>query len=341
MTQKEIKDKIAKFEKVLAKTTSKDEKRLIENGIKKLKSQLEPEKKPAKKKTPVKKPTAKPKAKSVPVKKTVAKKPEVKRPKTEVKKKVSVKKLVPKFKTGDYVKDKKTGEIAKVVKSDKALIEEGFDYELDWINKEKGLAGIFHELLLVKTKKPIKKPAAKKKISVKKEIVKKAIKVQVKPKDLRIEKGVKKEVHKIATAFDKDIANAVLTLNKERYSIREIKDRKTRKVEKVKHSPEFKNVRTIKKRVDEIFNSSIFDIARTKKEKIEKKPLIDEINEIKDLTTLWLNEVDLLINNENKSDLVAIKKLMLGLIKEARKNDPDDKYKLSAGLKKIADKYEL
>jgi hypothetical protein len=49
----------------------------------------------------------------------------------------------------------------------------------------------------------------------------------------------------------------------------------------------------------------------------------------------------MIINNEVKADLEAIKKLMLGLIKEAKKNDPDDKWLKYGGLSEIAKKYNL
>jgi hypothetical protein len=191
-------------------------------------------------------------------------------------------------------------------------------------------------------KKPVqKKPATSTKKPAKKLILKKAIETQKQPKDITIKKGEKKETHTINTAFAEDIHGAILVLNKERYVIREKKDRKTGKMEQVKHSPEYKNAKTIEKRVNTIFNSSIYDIAKTAKEKKEKKDVIDEAEAIRDLTTLWLNEVDILINNEDVADLAKIKKLMLGLIKEARKNDPKDKYKLQGGLSKIAEKYGL
>jgi hypothetical protein len=161
------------------------------------------------------------------------------------------------------------------------------------------------------------------------------------PKDLEIEKGEKKEYHKIDTSFDKDIKDAVLTLNKHRFVVREIKNKTTKKVEQVHHSPEYRNAKTIQARVEKIFDSSIYDIAKTKKEKTEKKEIIEVVHEIKDLHTLWLNEVDMIINNEVKADLEAIKKLMLGLIKEAKKNDPDDKWLKYGGLSEIAKKYNL
>jgi len=185
-----------------------------------------------------------------------------------------------------------------------------------------------------------KKNASKKKSipKPKEPILKKALK-QVKTKELTIKKGVKKETHKIVTGFEKDIKDAIMVLNKERYIIREKIDRKTKKTEKVKHSPAYINALIIEKRVNEIFNSSIYDIAKTKKEKKAKKALIVEINEIKELTTLWLNELDIMINQEAKNDLVSIKKLLKGLIKESRKNDPSDKYKLSGRLNKIASKH--
>jgi hypothetical protein len=194
--------------------------------------------------------------------------------------------------------------------------------------------------------KPEKKP--KKKVVVTKKpkketLVKKAVEKQVKPKEkkITITKKEKKETHLIATAFDKDLKDAVLTLNKARYILKEKKDPATKKTVQVKHSPEFKNSRTIIRRVEEIFDSSIHDIARTRKQKKEKKEIIDEVNEIKDLTAIWLNEVDIIINGEDKKDIEIIKKMMLALLKEAKKNDPKDKYQLDPRLKKLAEKYKL
>ena len=160
-------------------------------------------------------------------------------------------------------------------------------------------------------------------------------------KDLEIEKGQKKESHKLDTAFDKDIKDAVLTLNKHRFVVREIKNKTTKKVVQVHHSPEYKNAKTIQKRVEAIFDSSVYDIAKTKKEKAEKKPIIEVVTKIKDLHTLWLNEVDLIINNENQKELETIANLMEGLIKQAKKNDGQDKWQTAGGLAEIAKKYNL
>jgi hypothetical protein len=162
-----------------------------------------------------------------------------------------------------------------------------------------------------------------------------------KEKDISIEKDDKKETHTIDTAFDKDIKGAILTLNKHRFKVVEQKDKKTGKVEQVQHSPEYRNAKTIIKRVEAIFDSSVYDIAKTKKEKTEKKEIIEVINEIKDLTTLWINELDMIINDEDKDGLETIKKLLLGLVKEARKNDGDEKYRKAGGLDTLAKKYNL
>ena len=194
-----------------------------------------------------------------------------------------------------------------------------------------------------KEKKPEPKATTeKKKVTIKKKP--EAKKEEPSPKDtkeLEIEKGSKKESHKLDTAFDKDIKDAVLTLNKHRFVVREIKNKTTKKTEQVHHSPEYKNAKTIQKRVEAIFDSSVYDIAKNKKERAEKKEIIEVVNEIKDLHTLWLNEVDMIINHQVKADLEAIKKLMLGLIKEAKKNDPDDKWLKYGGLGEIAKKFDL
>ena len=192
----------------------------------------------------------------------------------------------------------------------------------------------------VEEKKPETKATSNKKPE-KKPLVKKAIETQPAPKEIKIEKDDKKESHVISTAFGKDIKDAILVLNKERYVIREKKNKETGKTEQVKHSIEYRNAKTIKDRVDKIFNSSLYDIAKTPHERKAKKEIIDEVIEIRDLTTLWLNELDIIINNEDKAAIEKLKNLMLGLLKEARKNDPDDKYKSIGGLGKLADKFGL
>lgn len=184
-----------------------------------------------------------------------------------------------------------------------------------------------------KPKKESKKPAVKKKM------LKKALK-QPAPKKITIEKNEKKEAHTITTAFDKDIKDAILVLNKERYVIREQRDKKTGKVEKVKHSPEYRNAKLIETHVNTIFKSSIHDIAKTPQDRRDKKEIIAEIEAIRDLSTVFLSEVDLIINNENIEELQSIKKLMLRLVKESGKNDKD-KYKFSGRLNNIMEKYKI
>lgn len=367
MTQTELKQDIAELKSAIAVTKDAERKNKFQVQLEKLESKLDKEKKPKpKKKIEVK---AKIKKKPVPKKKVIVKKLPTKKTnlqkkidlirndkfpedhplmildkdssqfaealdeyldkkakKPVVKKKVIVKpKPKAKFKVDDWVKAIAFGSGLKgQVYEMREAVTNKFAYRLkdEWNNKDEKW---YPEHLLMETTKPISK--------------KKVIPKPIPKKAITIIKGKKIETHK--TAFDKDIKDAILVLNKERYVIREKVDRKTRKVEKVKHSAEYRNARTIEKKVDSIFNSSIYDIAKTRKEKIEKKPLIDEINQVKELTTLWLNEVDMIINQEAKSDLVAIKKLLIGLIKEAQKNDPSDKYKLAGGLDKIAKKYNL
>jgi hypothetical protein len=121
----------------------------------------------------------------------------------------------------------------------------------------------------VKKAKPIAKPQPKTKLK----ILKKALKTQVPQKEigrdepsgaspvkkkLVIVKDKKQEEHIIETAFGKDIKDAVLVLNKERFKIREIKDRKTGKTEQVKHTIEYKNAKTIQRHVNSVFDSAIY-----------------------------------------------------------------------------------
>jgi hypothetical protein len=65
------------------------------------------------------------------------------------------------------------------------------------------------------------------------------------------------------------------------------------------------------------------------------------VEEIRDLHCLWINELDIMIANEETKDLQTIKKLMLDLIKEARKNDEDNKWRKAGGLSEIAKKFDL
>jgi hypothetical protein len=204
-----------------------------------------------------------------------------------------------------------------------------------------------------KKAKPIEKPQPKTKLKV----LKKALETQVQQKDmvrdepsgasiptkkkLVIVKDKKQEEHTIETAFGKDIKDAILVLNKERFKIREIKDRKTGKTEQVKHTIEYKNAKTIQNRVNSIFDSAVYDIARTPKDKKEKKDIIEIVNDIRDLHSLWLNEIDIIIANEEQKDLEHIRKLMLSLMKEARKNDVDNKWRNAGGLEEMAKKFKL
>lgn len=305
MTNAEIKAKIAGLEKALAASTDEGRKKAYQAGIDKLEAQLEPEKKQPE---PKKETKAKPEKKKVVIKK----KAEAKTEKPE-----------PKFRVGEKV-------LFFSINSGKDEI--GTVKEKKYFEKEAGITGekgwLYHipefgDVML--SEKSIKEYKEQKSSA----------------KELEIEKGSKKESHKLDTSFDKDIKDAVLTLNKHRFVVREIKNKTTKKVEQVHHSPEYRNAKTIQARVEKIFDSSIYDIAKTKKEKTEKKDIIEVVNEIKDLHTIWLNEVDMIINQEVKADLEAIKKLMLGLIKEAKKNDPDDKWLKYGGLSEIAKKYNL
>jgi hypothetical protein len=208
-----------------------------------------------------------------------------------------------------------------------------------------------------KTKRSKPQPKPKKEVKVKIEPKKVKIKAKIKPepavskdepkgaspvkKKLVIKKDKKEETHEIQTAFGKDMKDAILVLNKERFKIREIKDRKTGKTEQVKHTIEYKNAKTIQNRVNSIFDSAVYDIARTPKDKKEKKDIIEIVNDIRDLHSLWLNEIDIIIANEEQKDLEHIRKLMLSLMKEARKNDVDNKWRNAGGLEEMAKKFSL
>jgi hypothetical protein len=302
MTNAEIKAKIAGLEKALAASTDEGRKKAYQAGIDKLKAQ-EPEIEA----------TTQPKKMAKSAQKMARKKLVVKK-KTETKKPDG--------------KDEPKGA------SHKKEPEKKEQYKGD--AKAKQLVETLGKRFDKSKEGPLKN-----KVVVKKKAESKDEPKVASPKDLSIEKGSKKESHKLDTSFDKDIKDAVLTLNKHRFVVREIKNKTTKKVEQVHHSPEYRNAKTIQARVEKIFDSSIYDIAKTKKEKTEKKEIIEVVHEIKDLHTLWLNEVDMIINNEVKADLEAIKKLMLGLIKEAKKNDPDDKWLKYGGLSEIAKKYNL
>jgi hypothetical protein len=200
----------------------------------------------------------------------------------------------------------------------------------------------------------------------KKEVHKKQIKIKAKPKQpekkpktmlekaleqpetfeepkskrqIIIKKDKKQETHD--TSFGKDIKDAILVLNKERYKIKEIRDYKTGKVQPVKHSIEYKNAKTIQRQVNKIFDAAVYDIARTTKQREVKKDVIETVNNIRDLHCLWINELDILIANEEKKDLEKIEKMFIGLIKEARKNDEDNKWRNAAGLAEIAKKFGI
>ena len=208
-----------------------------------------------------------------------------------------------------------------------------------------------------KTKRSKPQPKPKKEVKVKIEPKKVKIKAKIKPepavskdepkgaspvkKKLVIKKDKKEETHEIQTAFGKDLKDAILVLNKERFKIREIKDKKTGKTEQVKHSIEYKNAKTIQNRVNSIFDSAVYDIARTPKVKKEKKEIIEVVNDIRDLHSLWLNEIDIIIANEEQKDLEKIRTLMLNLMKEARKNDVDNKWRNAGGLSEMAKKFNL
>jgi hypothetical protein len=187
---------------------------------------------------------------------------------------------------------------------------------------------------------PKPKPPKKVKIT-KKDIVKQAIETQVEQKPVKktliIKKKQKEEKHVIDTAFGKDIEGAILSLNKERFIIREQKNRKTGEVETVKHSQEYRNSHAIQNKVDRMFNSSIADIAE--KDKTKKKEIENLAKELRDIHVLWLNEIDIIISNGEIDDMKNIKKMLIGLLKEARKNDEDNKWRNAAGLEALAKKY--
>jgi len=274
-------------------------------------------------------------------KKVVIPKKKVSSTQSTAKKKVSTKPKA-KFKVGDKVKTyySKDGFSTSKTKDEKHTKETiGILYKVKWfepINKyEVGATYIGSKGFWLTNEDNISLVA---KSSTKTTMLSKALRTNKQtPDKLTISKGEKAESHK--TSFTKDIEGAIVVLNKERYRIKEIKDRK--KSSRVGRSDSYNNAKTIEKRVDAIFNSSIYDIAKTKKEKQEKKPFIDEINSVKELTTLWLNEIDAIINKGTKSDMEAIKNLMLALIKESQKNDPSDKYKSSGNLQKIIEKHNL
>jgi hypothetical protein len=182
----------------------------------------------------------------------------------------------------------------------------------------------------------------KKKVKItKKNLLKQAIETQVKPikKTLIIKKKDKEEKHIIDTAFGNDIKDAVLSLNKARFVVKEQKNRKTGQVETVHHSQEYRNAKSIQNKVDRIFNSSIADIAE--KDKTKKKKIEELAKELRDIHALWLNEIDIIISNGETDDMENIKKLLIGLLKEARKNDEDNKWRNAAGLDALAKKYGI
>jgi hypothetical protein len=186
------------------------------------------------------------------------------------------------------------------------------------------------------------KPEPKKKVKITpKQIVKQAIETQVEQKPVKktliIKKKEKEEKHVIDTAFGKDIEGAILSLNKARFIVREKKNRKTGETETVKHSQEYRNARSIQNKVDRIFNSAIADIAE--KDKAKKRKIEELAKELRDIHVLWINEIDIIISNGEIEDMENLKKMLIGLLKEARKNDEDNKWRNAAGLETLAKKY--
>jgi hypothetical protein len=305
MKNEEIKQKIATIEKAITalkkQNGSPEQIQKLQNGLAKYESMLEPEQK---------KETKKSKSKTKQKKVSLAK-PKSK-PQPISKKVVSVNKKY-------YAIIGGTKQVFPSLEAAKKAIKPQFHNEIKPLSE------------YIKTPKP------------KFKIVKKALETQapITKKTLFIKKDKKEEKHTIETSFGKDINNAILVLNKERFRIKEIKNKETGKTEPVKHSVEYKNAKTIQSRVNSIFDAAVYDIAKTRDAKKEKKDIIEIVNDIRDLHSLWLNEIDIIIANEDSKDLEKIRELMLGLMKEARKNDVDNKWRNAGGLEELALKFKL
>ena len=151
----------------------------------------------------------------------------------------------------------------------------------------------------------------------------------------------KKKLISGTESFDKAVKMAIVTLNKKRYVLKEVKNNETKKIEKVHHTPEYRNSKIIKSRVEKIFNSSIYDITNSRKKKEENKEIVKKAEQLKDLFIILLNEIDAIINSTEKSDIDNIIGLIKELVKQGVKNDPKDKYKNIKWMQDLLDKYKI
>jgi len=173
---------------------------------------------------------------------------------------------------------------------------------------------------------------------------KKKVEEEKKKKAEKEKKRMDDEIKKRSSGskeLDLAIKKAVFTLNKKRYALKEIKNQKTKEFNKVHHSPEYRNSRIIRSRVDKIFDSSIHDITNSRKKKDENKEIVKKAEQLKDLFTILLNEIDAIINSTDKSDIDNIIGLIKGLVKQSVKNDPKDKYKKIKWMQDLLDKYKI
>ncbi len=159
-------------------------------------------------------------------------------------------------------------------------------------------------------------------------------------KENRVKEG-EKEHSSGNKELDKAVKKAVITLNKRRYKLVEVLNKQTGKKEQAHHTPEYRNSRIIKSRVEKIFNSSIYDISNSKEKKKKNAEIVEKAEQLKDLFTILLNEIDAIINSTDSGDIDNILNLIKGLVKESLKNDPKDKYEGVKYMQDLISKYKI
>jgi len=142
-------------------------------------------------------------------------------------------------------------------------------------------------------------------------IDKKPIKVIVTKKD----KGVfkKPEIETLVASINKAFTEKPFKINiKEKIT----SGKKLKTSEKIAHTPEYRNKKTIKEKLEGTFVSILKDVTRNEKATIANKEIIEETKEIQENLENILLQIDKLVESNRLSDIKNIGKLFKELLKD-------------------------